>query len=233
MKLGDGIDLHAKAYGWEIDSAAHSKLNSNSNPVGRTWESVQTEWLKNQKESGVMTVTKEMLDSHLADMRLKFGLVNPEGAPMIGNAAKDAWKGTKGYYDDLLRDGQLAAEGITAPERVSGRVIGSLSENAKALLHSRAVARGFKFLGAAAVTYGAISGYNEAKANDAPTGAAIAVGVIESVNPTPWSSVEIRNGLNKAAANGATEAQEKSDEFRDNFLRRQGLDPRTFGGDDR
>jgi hypothetical protein len=65
-------------------------------------------------------------------------------------------------------------------------------------------------VGAVASAYG---GFNAAKADGAPLSAQIAVAGVEAVNPLPWSTIEIKNGIGHAVddARSVTDAVNEVD----------------------
>ena len=198
LQLEEGLDLHSKSYGWELPTDPHSTLHSNANPLESRWETAQAQWLRRQAEEGKKIITQQMLDANIAEMKKLNGLVDEKGAALVGRAAEQHWPGTTRYYNALEKDGKLILENVTAPERLCKDIAERIPTNTWKKLAPRALTRGVKIVvGVGAVT-AAYSGYNEARADGAPASAAAAVAVIEVVNPLPWSSVEIKNGIGEA-----------------------------------
>ena len=75
----------------------------------------------------------------------------------------------------------------------------SFSQGAQRVLNARLTkqiaSKGLKVVGVVGAAYGAVSGFNRARADGAPVGASLMVATMDGVNPTPWSVVEMKDGL--------------------------------------
>jgi RHS repeat-associated protein len=197
ITLDDGIGIHSKEYGWSLDKGAHSKLHSNTNPFGARWEKAQKDWVESLPEN--THITKDMLDEHLSGMRQSFGLTDAADKALIGAKATEDWGGVAAHYNKLDKDARLLAANMTAPDRASESLMKKIADTAPegtlTKLGGRAAKMGRKLAVPVALTVGVAMSYQEARADGAPMVVSGVIAVGETVNPTPFSAIEVKNAI--------------------------------------
>jgi hypothetical protein len=211
LSLAADIDIHSREYGLNVPLEVHSsELHSNNNVTRMTWQKVQENklnaWIKENPHRAV--ISKADLNAIINETMKDFKMLDGNGQVLerYGKRSTTTYPGLRGHYGKLAQSGffstaRLIPTKATHPTALPLEVLEKLKPVELQKLASRtkgAWSLTAKMVGGGVVLFSLASSVAEARAaaaDGAPGAAAAAVGVIELVNPTPWSVMEIKGTM--------------------------------------